>query len=123
MMKIKSLRIEERSSALPRKDFFAKPRIYFTVPDSTAPPKVNLLKDVFVPGVLEQVGMKGTKTVWSRKAGCKCGCTPGFIVQMEHNKARVALTHHDRRVHGQESEYYGRLITPFDVLVELEWAR
>ena len=35
-----------------------------------------------LPEVLEQLGLPtDTKAVWSQKAGCRCGCSPGFILQ------------------------------------------
>jgi hypothetical protein len=35
--------------------------------------------------VLKAVGLpEDTKTVWSQKAGCSCGCSPAFIIQGGH---------------------------------------
>lgn len=35
-----------------------------------------------IPEILERSGLsKDTKVSWSQKAGCACGCSPGFIIQ------------------------------------------
>lgn len=35
-----------------------------------------------LPELFQKLGISG-KVVWSQKAGCKCGCSPGFIFQDE----------------------------------------
>ena len=38
-------------------------------------------KKQIVPKVLKQLDLPlNTKVQWSQKAGCKCGCSPGFIL-------------------------------------------
>lgn len=40
-----------------------------------------------LPGVFEAAGLPAdTKVNWSQKAGCACGCSPGFIVQGNYGK-------------------------------------
>lgn len=34
-----------------------------------------------VPQVLKEFDLKPTKVRWSQKAGCSCGCSPGFILE------------------------------------------
>jgi len=37
--------------------------------------------------VLEKMGLPSdTKVRWSQKAGCPCGCSPGFVVDTDHGK-------------------------------------
>jgi|LSQX01.3.fsa_nt_gb hypothetical protein len=33
-----------------------------------------------LPEILKQAGIPEAKASWSWKAGCSCGCTPGFIL-------------------------------------------
>ena len=41
----------------------------------------DLYRD-FIPLSLAQMGLPlDTKVLWSQQAGCRCGCSPGFIVQ------------------------------------------
>ena len=36
----------------------------------------------FLPTILQQSNMAKNLTIkWSQKAGCQCGCSPGFIVE------------------------------------------
>jgi hypothetical protein len=46
-----------------------------------------------MPEVLVRLGLPAdTKISWSRKAGCSCGCSPGFIVdawQVKHTNTFV----------------------------------
>lgn len=35
---------------------------------------------------LDELGIKVSKCSWSQKAGCSCGCSPGFIVAAEDRK-------------------------------------
>ena len=43
---------------------------------------VSLFRRDVIPEILKEAGIegKGPKFSWSRKAGCNCGCSPGFIV-------------------------------------------
>ena len=39
-------------------------------------------REQVMPEVLKQMGLpKNAKYKWSQKAGCACGCSPGFIVK------------------------------------------
>lgn len=39
-------------------------------------------KKELMPEILEKCNLpKDTKVSWSQKAGCACGCSPGFIIQ------------------------------------------
>jgi Ni,Fe-hydrogenase I small subunit len=41
----------------------------------------QVLKKKIIPTVLEKSNLPpDTKVIWSRKAGCGCGCSPGFLV-------------------------------------------
>lgn len=68
--------------------FEAKPRVYVYAED------FNLVEDLenrfrrphkvyrsFALDALELLGLAEPKITWSQKAGCSCGCSPGFIVQ------------------------------------------
>ena len=42
---------------------------------------VKQLREV-LPGIIEELCIPGNYIFrWSRKAGCSCGCSPGFIVE------------------------------------------
>lgn len=43
-------------------------------------PYVRWKKEV-LPEVLAKYNLSTSKISWSRKAGCRCGCSPGFIVK------------------------------------------
>jgi hypothetical protein len=34
-----------------------------------------------MPAVIKAMGLVCPKVTWSQKAGCQCGCSPGFIVK------------------------------------------
>lgn len=38
----------------------------------------------FAVRAAEAMGLKFESLSWSQKAGCKCGCSPGFIVKGDH---------------------------------------
>lgn len=43
-------------------------------------PSTTYKKEV-IPAILAQAGLPAdTKVTWSQKAGCSCGCSPGFIL-------------------------------------------
>ncbi len=43
-------------------------------------PHLVFRKEV-IPEVLKRMGCPDAKVSWSQKAGCSCGCSPGFIVK------------------------------------------
>jgi len=50
-----------------------------------------------LPGVLAQLGISGAKAKWSQKAGCRCPCSPGFILDVsvndgDHNRVDIYVT-------------------------------
>lgn len=45
----------------------------------------NIWKNVVMPQVLKKLELPAnTKMRWSQKAGCGCGCSPGFILSDYH---------------------------------------
>jgi len=38
----------------------------------------------FVLKALEMFGVRADSVGWSQKAGCNCGCSPGFVVKGQH---------------------------------------
>lgn len=88
MITIKNLKTRKRERNK-RSGTYPKPRIYFfhsgeTIVDNLMNRRSrpsNLYREV-LKTIFEQLGMDSkTKVVWSQKAGCRCGCSPGFIVQ------------------------------------------
>lgn len=40
-----------------------------------------------MPGVLKEMGLPdNTKFSWKQDAGCRCGCSPGFIIDKVYGK-------------------------------------
>jgi hypothetical protein len=46
----------------------------------------KIYRKLVLPEVLEKLGLPadGVKFGWSRKAGCSCGCSPGFVCNSGH---------------------------------------
>lgn len=41
------------------------------------------VKALLVPGALQALGLDpATRVFWSQKAGCSCGCSPGFVADV-----------------------------------------
>jgi hypothetical protein len=54
----------------------------------------------YVPAALEALGVgRDAPFHWSRKAGCKCGCSPGFVV----DGYRGSVVHVGARKHGDQN--------------------
>lgn len=75
-----------------RAEYEAKPRVYFWFTDESIVDHLFNRKyepwrefKKVMPDVLEQAGVKA-KYNWSNKAGCKCGCSPGFILTENSNE-------------------------------------
>ena len=52
----------------------------------------KLYRTEVMPAVLEEMGLDPTtKFVWNQKAGCSCGCSPGFIIDA-HTREEVYVT-------------------------------
>ena len=55
-------------------------------------PHTTYRKEV-LPHVLDKMGLpRTTKVRWSQKAGCGCGCSPGFIVDGDAYGTTVYVT-------------------------------
>lgn len=91
MLQIVNVEKEERT--YPRsyrnyKDYQKSPRVYFWFEDETvidhlfnrhSEPHREFRK--VMPQVFEKVGMEAVKFNWSQYAGCRCSCSPGFILK------------------------------------------
>lgn len=102
-MNLKIVKVEKRLRRVPlgwRRDdvreYNAKARMYFHhVGESILDNLVNrgcrptdLYRDV-MPEIIRLAELHpDTKVVWSRTAGCGCGCSPGFIVK-DHSRFDV----------------------------------
>jgi hypothetical protein len=42
----------------------------------------NIYRKLVLPPVLEKLKLAGTKVSWNQKAGCSCGCSPGYILDI-----------------------------------------
>ena len=71
------------------KDYDARPRLYIShkgenVLENLANRRsrpTTLYKGI-LPSILKELGLPvDTKVSWSQKAGCSCGCSPGFILK------------------------------------------
>ena len=92
-MKIKSIQVRELNE-------YKKPRIYFFIEDETI--FDNLMNrrsrpyDEYrklLPKVFKKAGIKAdTKARWSQRAGCSCGCSPAFIVDIGHDQFHLEGT-------------------------------
>ena len=77
------------------REYQSKPRMYFHIEGESLLEnfgnrfnRPSQLYRQFIPQVLAHFGLPaGTKVVWSQKAGCSCGCSPGFIVQLDQYSA------------------------------------
>jgi hypothetical protein len=50
----------------------------------------DLYRREVMPEVLRQLGLQGVRFRWSQKAGCSCGCSPGFIQATKGEEIQVA---------------------------------
>ena len=84
------------------REYNAKPRIHFFPEGESIFQNLCFRHDrpyeiyrQFLPRVLEALGLPpDTSCRWSQKAGCSCGCSPGFIVQYDgvvHKDAYVTV--------------------------------
>lgn len=87
-MKIVSLTIQKKSP----KYFRERTVIYISPEGETILEQLDtrrnkpytVYRKQFLPEILKQAGYPAdTKVSWSQKAGCGCGCSPGFIVKNE----------------------------------------
>lgn len=84
-----------RRDTTPQRELERKPRVYvdYGVPFDVLEDLVNrgrrphrLFRDR-VTEALERVGLEGS-VHWSQKAGCSCGCSPGFILTTDVAQTR-----------------------------------
>lgn len=85
---------------------YAKARIYFSLDGWSILDNLfnrgnephAIVKPFIVPMALEAMGLApDTKATWSRTAGCRCGCSPAFVVDAPNEKGytvwvKVAIT-------------------------------
>ena len=53
------------------------------------PRPYKIWKKNVVPSVLNKLELTPTDVVWSRTAGCSCGCSPGFILKGNTDSKRI----------------------------------
>lgn len=77
----------------------------------------TIYKKEVMPAVLEKMGLsKDTKFRWSQKAGCACGCSPGFIIDSD-NGADVFVSISDEENNPKPSNVIHLIKTPEGKLV------
>lgn len=101
-MDIKVVKIEKRDRKYPgwraseRREYNARARMYFHTVGETILENLmerrnrptELYRGVMAQ-VLAQAGLHpDTKVFWSQKAGCGCGCSPGFVIK-DHSRFDV----------------------------------
>lgn len=60
---------------------------------------VELYRRELLPALFERINLPSTtKATWSQKAGCSCGCSPGFILDVRAGREMPAR--HPRDVRG-----------------------
>lgn len=72
------------------RQFQAKPRLYVGIEDESVLEnfayRTNRPTAIYrqaLPEILRRVGLPvDTKAVWNQKAGCSCGCSPGFVLDV-----------------------------------------
>lgn len=105
MIKVLTARLDKRDED--DDDWYDSPKLYFWFKDETIldhlhnrynEPHEAILPQL--PAIFEQLGITGCAApYWKQKAGCECGCSPGFVLP------------------GAVSPEDG----PFDVFVDLEY--
>lgn len=90
-MKVKSVKVKNVCE-------YKKPRVYFFHDESILENLENRRSRPYneyrklMPEVLKKANKnpdfadipENTKAAWSQKAGCSCGCSPGFILQTDN---------------------------------------
>lgn len=62
--------------------YHGKTRIYIHVAGDCRFDRPYKLYRTYMPYILAKLGLPaGTKASWSQRAGCSCGCSPGFVLQ------------------------------------------
>jgi len=74
---------------------FHNSRIYIFIKNETIVENLNnrkqrpytVYRKELIPSILNQLGLPAdTKVRWSQYAGCKCPCSPGFIISDSYNQ-------------------------------------
>lgn len=98
-MRIKSVEVRKSIN-------YKKPRIFIFPPEYTAIENLFNRRNrpyqewrKFIPKALRMISKKeklsipsDVKARWSQKAGCSCGCSPGFILDCEPNGKNIFVT-------------------------------
>lgn len=58
----------------------------------------NVWKKEVLPLVLKKLNLEGWKASWSQKAGCSCGCSPGFFLYKESKDKKYREYHQGRNI-------------------------
>lgn len=78
------------------RSYHKKPRLYIHVEGENILEnlafRTNRPKELYrqvLPVIFKKLGLpEDTKAYWSQKAGCSCGCSPGFVLQLEDGTPR-----------------------------------
>lgn len=89
-----------------RRSYDAKPRLYVWVDGENMlenfayrENRPSKLYRKFLPEIFATLGLPAdTKATWSQKAGCGCGCSPGFILDIAPLKRRNLTDRTPRRM-------------------------
>ena len=89
MFEVKEVEKRKRSGYRNWREYTAKPRAYVFLDEETVAQnfgaRFNRPYKVYRPLVLkalEDLGIEGAKISWRQKAGCTCGCSPGFVIDL-----------------------------------------
>jgi hypothetical protein len=84
-MKISKIKVRDNNK------FWNKPRIYFfikeTILENLQERHCRPYKEYrqLIPKIFKKLKIPiNTKAKWSQKAGCHCGCSPGFILDLDN---------------------------------------
>ena len=90
MFKVESATLHDHRTSRSRSYSATKTRIYFwprgeSIPENLENRRTRPYNEYrrLLPNVLQAVGVEDGKNLdirWSQKAGCGCGCSPGFVV-------------------------------------------
>lgn len=92
-MEIKNVNIQKASKSWDQTVIYVWPEgesIWENLQNRRQRPYTTYKKEV-LPDVFEKMGLpRDTKASWSQKAGCSCGCSPGF--KLKHSGSVVHVT-------------------------------
>jgi hypothetical protein len=76
-----------------RDDGPKNPRIHFWLEGATLEEEpYQEVREQAIPGVLAMFQVDSEKVGWSQRAGCSCGCSPGFILRDVEERFDIFLT-------------------------------